>query len=155
MKREDLLKSQSYWTNEIQNELFSIIEEHMSKNKLSRTKLAKNLNVTKGYITQVLSGDFDHKISKMVDLSLSSGKVPLLNFIDIDTFIKNDAEGKFYNIILMNRPKPPIFGVANIPGYSIPEISIGWLSKSTGVENDVKSPTVDSDATTNNNLKAA
>ena len=46
----------------------------MKDKKLNRSQLAKKLGVTKGYITQVLNGDFDHRISKLVDLSLAINK---------------------------------------------------------------------------------
>jgi hypothetical protein len=98
MKRADLLRSKEYWVSQIQNELFSIIEEYMLFKKLNRTQLADELKVTKGYISQVLNGDFDHKVSKLVDLSLASGKVPLLHFIDTDKYIRNDSEGKQYDL---------------------------------------------------------
>ena len=105
MKREELLKSREYWINQIQNDLYGIIEEYMKEKKMNRSELAKELDVTKGYITQVLKGDFDHKISKMVDLALSSGQVPLLYFTKLDKFIKNDSEGKYYEIFPVIRPE--------------------------------------------------
>lgn len=101
MKREDLLKSREYWIVQIQNNLFAILDAYMKKNDLSRTKLAEQLNVTKGYITQILSGDFDHKISKLVDLALASGKVPILNFVDLEQYIKNDELNVCYELMPM------------------------------------------------------
>ena len=101
MKREELLRSRDYWINEIQNELYAAIEEYMKKKKLSRTELANELGVSKGYVTQVLKGDFDHKISKMVDLAISSGKAPIMHFVDMDEYIKDDAKNKSYNLFAM------------------------------------------------------
>ncbi len=42
----------------------------MQKENLTRTKLAEKLHVTKGYVTQVLNGNFDHKLSKLIELAL-------------------------------------------------------------------------------------
>ena len=42
----------------------------MKEKKLNRTKLAQKLQVSKGYVTQLFNGDFDHKLSKLVELTL-------------------------------------------------------------------------------------
>ena len=90
MTREDLLKSKEYWSVQIQSDLFKMIEDYMKERSLNRTQLAEELKVTKGYITQILNGDFDHKISKLVDLSLACGKAPVLHFVDINKYIDHD-----------------------------------------------------------------
>lgn len=99
MEREELLNSESYWTASIQLSLFDSIESFMQKNDLNKTQLAERLNFTKGYISQVLNGDFDHKISKMVKLSLACDAVPLVFFVDKETFIKNDSQDRVYDIV--------------------------------------------------------
>ena len=90
MNRKELVKSPEYWTTQIQLDLFELIENYCKKNNLSKTELAAQLGVTKGYVSQILNGDFDHKMSKLVELSLACGKVPVLQFIDIDNYIKKD-----------------------------------------------------------------
>jgi hypothetical protein len=104
MKRQELLKSSEYWVVQIQNDLFGIINEFMVANKLNRSGLAKKFKVTKGYITQVLNGDFDHKISKLVSLALASGKAPILSFVDLEQYIRNDANGIRYVLQTNTRP---------------------------------------------------
>ena len=91
MKRSEFINSREYWITEIQLKLFKLIENYKTKHKLTRTQIAEKLGVTKGYVTQVLNGDFDHKISKLVDLSLAFGKVPILHFVDADQYIQDDA----------------------------------------------------------------
>lgn len=124
--REDLLKSKEFWMVQIQNELFGIIEEYMKKKKFNRTKLAEEFGVSKGYITQVLNGDFDHKLSKLIEFSLASGKAPYVNFIDLKEYIKNDSENKFYDLIPIVRPtnmtytKMPSQVVIETKGLSTP-----------------------------------
>ncbi|MGB8192713.1 MAG: helix-turn-helix transcriptional regulator [Chitinophagaceae bacterium] len=98
MKREDLLKSKEYWMGQIQNDLFEVIQKYMEKNAFNRTQLAAKLNVTKGYVTQVLNGDFDHKISKLVELAIACNAAPLLYFTDLDKYIKDDSSDKTYNL---------------------------------------------------------
>lgn len=105
MEREELLESKSYWITSIQLELFTAIETYMKKNKLNKTQLAEKLKFSKGYISQVLNGDFDHKLSKMVELSLSCDTIPLIFFVDKETFVKNDSEDKTYKLIPVTRLK--------------------------------------------------
>lgn len=62
----------------------------MEENNLNRTQLAERLGVTKGYVSQILNGDFDHKISKLVDLALLAGKVPIINYKTISDFLDDE-----------------------------------------------------------------
>lgn len=98
MKRQELLESREYWMSEIQNDLYSIVEQYLTENKLSRKDFADQLGVTKGYISQVLNGDFDHKISKLVDLCLAAEKIPILKFVDKKQFIENDRCNLKYDV---------------------------------------------------------
>lgn len=91
MNREELVGSREYWITKIQLDLFNQIKNYMTENQLSRTQLAEKLGVTKGYISQILNGDFDHKISKLVDLSLAIGKVPQIDYPDLHEFINKDS----------------------------------------------------------------
>ena len=93
MNRQELMSNSGYWIAKIQIDLYNHIEDYMKKNKLSRTQLAEELGVSKGYITQVLNGDFNHRLSKLiageksiklisylVELSLAIGRVPEISF---------------------------------------------------------------------------
>ncbi len=51
--------------------------------------LRKKLGVTKGYVSQILNGDFNHRLSTLVDLSLAMGKAPIIQFSDLDKIIEN------------------------------------------------------------------
>lgn len=84
MKREELLKSPNYWLAYIQTGLFNVINEYKIKHKLKDKDLAGKLGVSKGYISQILNGDFDHKISKLVQLSLLCNKIPKITYLDLD-----------------------------------------------------------------------
>ena len=90
MERKKLLKSKEYWLAEIQLNLFKLIENYKTANKLNSTQLAQKLGVTKGYISQILNGNFDHKISKLVELSLAFNKVPTIEYKDLEKTIIED-----------------------------------------------------------------
>ena len=89
--REELLRSKEYWTSDIQLKLFAEIERFMSENGMNRTQLADYLGCTKGYVSQLLSGDYDNKLSKFVELSLSIGKLPILEFEDVESYILSES----------------------------------------------------------------
>lgn len=94
MTREELLRSPEWWTGKIQLDLYREIESFMKQNGMNRTELAGHLHCSKGYVTQLLGGDFDHKISKYVELLLAIGKVPTITLSDIDSIIENDSNHK-------------------------------------------------------------
>lgn len=95
MTHEELLATPEYWTAKMQIELYQKVEEYLQKNKITRTELAKRLNVSKGYISQVLNGDFDHRLSKFVELALFVGYHPKVTFEPI----KQDEEAGIDDII--------------------------------------------------------
>ncbi|GAB3993538.1 hypothetical protein GCM10028807_29000 [Spirosoma daeguense] len=93
MERDELITSREYWITKIQLDLYNQVEQYMKDHELSRTQLANQLNVTKGYISQLLNGDFDHKISKLVDLALVMGKAPQINYVDLQDVISQENQG--------------------------------------------------------------
>lgn len=80
----ELLSTPEYWITRIQLDLYALMEQYMENNNLSRTELARKLGVSKGYISQVLNGDFDHRISKLVELSMAVGMVPQITYIPMN-----------------------------------------------------------------------
>ena len=97
MTRAELLKSPDYWVAYIQVALYNCAEKFMNDNGMNRTQLAEYLGVSKGYISQLLNGDYDHKISKLVDLSLKFGYVPKLEFEELKDYIREDSDRQFYS----------------------------------------------------------
>ena len=92
MTREELLKSPGYWTAGLQMELYRQILAFMESHHMNKTQLAEYLGCTKGYVTQLLNGDFDHKLSKFVELSLAINKIPEISFSDVDEYILSDEK---------------------------------------------------------------
>ena len=90
MARENVLRSSGYWITKIQIALYNCAYRFMKESNKNRTQLAEHLGVTKGYVTQLLNGDYDHKLSKLVDLSLAFGYVPQIDFIPIEEYCEID-----------------------------------------------------------------
>lgn len=85
--REELLKSSEYWITEVQMELYRNVLAYMEKEGLNQTQLAQQLGVSKGYVSQVLNGNFNYTLRKLIELSLAVGKVPVIEFKDINAVI--------------------------------------------------------------------
>jgi transcriptional regulator with XRE-family HTH domain len=91
--QEELMRSRGYWIANIQMDLFKYVDEYMKNNNLNRSQLAEKLGVTKGYISQVLNGEFNHRVATFVDLSLAIGKVPKVEFEDLEEIISHVKDG--------------------------------------------------------------
>jgi len=89
--RKELISSKEYWLVKFQNSLFEQVEKYLKDNKVSKTEFSKKLGVSKGYVSQILNGDFDHKVSKLIELSLAIGMVPFLHFENLDNCIFLDS----------------------------------------------------------------
>lgn len=100
MKKNELYKNKGYLLKKLQYELYDSVHAYMSTHKLNQTKLAEKLNVSKGYISQLLNANFDNKLSKIVELSIAIGKVPSLHLEDYEAvfskqFYESFATSKF------------------------------------------------------------
>ena len=99
MDRKEVLKSPEYWTAKTYNQAESFMKE-TGRNK---TQLAEYLGVSKGYVSQLLNGDYDHRLSKFFELSLAFGVIPQIDFIPVGKYVSDDACSKqFKNIALPN-----------------------------------------------------
>lgn len=94
MDRKQLLSSKEYWLSKIQIDLFNQVTSYLENNKLNRSQLAKRLGVTRGYISQILNGESDHRISKLVELSLAIGLIPDIRFRNLEEYLKTDEKCK-------------------------------------------------------------
>ena len=58
------------WFADAQNELYRQVVTYMEKEGLNQTELACRLGVTKGYISQILKGDFNYTLKKLIAMGL-------------------------------------------------------------------------------------
>lgn len=80
MTHEELQQTTEYWLTKMQLDLYNHIVAYMERNHLNRTQLAKILGVSKGYVTQLLNGDFDHRISTLIQIALKTGYAPTIEY---------------------------------------------------------------------------
>ena len=75
-KNRNKYDSPAYWTQLIQLSLQDNIRHYLEEKHLTQSEFAERLGVSKGYISQILNGDFDHKLSKLTQLALACEMVP-------------------------------------------------------------------------------
>jgi len=92
IKHDDLIKRPEYWLETIQNEIFRQVTTYLKDNNLTQTHFSKQLGVSKGYVSQVMKGEFNYTLKKLIELSLAVGKVPVIVFKPMDEIILTENE---------------------------------------------------------------
>lgn len=95
-----LIKSKIYHLTKLQNKLYGEVDEYLQKNNLSKKDFAEELGVSKGYVSQVLNGGFDHKLSKMFEISIAINKIPHIQFLETEEYKKLELSKRMENIPL-------------------------------------------------------
>ncbi len=106
MDRKEVLQSPEYWTAKTQIELYNQAKSFMEKSGRNQTQLAEYLGVSKGYVSQLLNGDYDHRLSKFFELALAFGVIPQVEFVPVEEYIKEDTYAQqFRGITLSSKDK--------------------------------------------------
>jgi len=112
--REELLKSPDYWFEAAQNDLFAEVKQYLDKENISQTELAEKLNVSKGYISQIMNGNANFTMKKLIEFFISIRRIPKIKYLDFEEVIKKDkSKQESLNpelrggIIISNRFKNP------------------------------------------------
>ncbi len=92
LKREELVTKPEYWLETIQNEIFRQVTAYLKDNNMTQNQLADQLGVTKGYVSQIMKGEFNYTLKNLIKLSLAVGKVPVINFMPLAEIISTESE---------------------------------------------------------------
>ncbi len=90
---KELLQTETYWITKIQNDVYNAVEDYLVANKMTRTQFAQQLGVSKGYVSQVLNGEFNHRLSKLIELALAIGKAPILELENLEEVVEKESKG--------------------------------------------------------------
>ena len=94
ISRKELLTSSEYWIETIQNNIYSELAGFIEKNDISGRELAETLGLSKGRISQILSGkNLNFRLDTLVRLSLAIGRIPGFRLLEIEEYIKLDHSG--------------------------------------------------------------
>ena len=89
--REDVLRTGGYHTTKIQQDLFRAVNDYLRKEGMTRAAFAEKLGVSKGRMTQILNGDFNGRLDRLVALALAAGRVPVLSLVPVEAYVAEDA----------------------------------------------------------------
>lgn len=92
MTREEIINSPSFCVSKIQLELFRKVNTYMEENGMNRTEFAKKLGVSKSYVTQLLNGQFDFRLSKFVELAIAIGFRPTITYTPVPVSVSKRYE---------------------------------------------------------------
>lgn len=76
----------------IQNEIFSLVTAYLKDNKITQSQFAEQLGVSKGYVTQIMKGEFNYTLKKLIELSLAVRKAPVIGFKPLFEIIQTENE---------------------------------------------------------------
>jgi len=108
IKHEELVSRPEYWLETIQNEVFRQVTEYLSINNMTQSQLAIQLGVSKGYVSQIMKGEFNYTLKKLIELSLAIGKAPVIQFMPLKKFnLINDGEVSSTEILPLNKVADP------------------------------------------------
>lgn len=82
LSKKELLESPNYLLSTYQLEIYKQISSFKNENNLTQKELAKRLKVSNAYVSQILNGNFNFTLKKLIELGLMIGKVPYIEFIN-------------------------------------------------------------------------
>ncbi len=94
ISREELLNNQDYWLETLQNDLYREVTEYLQSENITQKELADKMGVSKGYVSQILNGNFNHTIKKLIELSLAIGSVPIVKYKKVADIIEQDHKSR-------------------------------------------------------------
>jgi predicted XRE-type DNA-binding protein len=78
--QKELLRNRDYLLTKYQHEIFREVKQYMEKNELSQKDMANKLGVSDAYVSQILNGNFNFTLKKLIDLGIAIDKVPRIRF---------------------------------------------------------------------------
>src|ERR1017187_1831342 len=88
--RLNFQKRPNYFLTKFQNEIYRQVKSYMESKtpNLTQTDIANKLGVSNSYVSQILNGNFNFTLKKLIELGLMIGKVPELHFVDFEQYWK-------------------------------------------------------------------
>jgi len=90
--KKEIIKSVTYWVTLLQNELYRQLKFYMVENGYNQNDIARKLKVTKGHISQILNGNSNFTLRKLITLAVSIGKVPIIRFVNQKAYLLNELK---------------------------------------------------------------
>lgn len=111
------MRTNEYWFETIQNEIYRKVSEYIKREGITQTQFAEKLGVSKGYISQIMNGNFNYTLKKMIELSLAVEIAPVIDFQNLNDYIKEDFQKRYemqynplFNMPVMQNRVPFVSG---------------------------------------------
>ncbi|MFM9839526.1 MAG: XRE family transcriptional regulator [Cyclobacteriaceae bacterium] len=88
--KEELLKRPNYLLTKYQNEIYRQLVEYMQTNNLTQKDVAERLGASSAYVSQILNGNFNFTLKKLIEIGVMIGKIPVMEFIDPSEFQRRE-----------------------------------------------------------------
>ncbi len=92
-KKENLLQRPNYLLTTYQGEIYRQLKEYMQANKYSQQDISEKLGVSNAYVSQILNGNFNFTLRKLIELAIMIDKVPCLEFVDHKEYWRRCKDG--------------------------------------------------------------
>jgi transcriptional regulator with XRE-family HTH domain len=96
------------------------VEAYLRENNLTQSQFAEKLGVTKGYVSQILNGNYNATLKKLIELSLAVEIAPVFDFKNLNEYIKEDFQKRYemqynplFNLPVMQNRMPLVSGSAS------------------------------------------
>jgi predicted XRE-type DNA-binding protein len=93
LSQQELFEHPNYLLRTYQLEIYRQLSLYMQENNLRNKDIADKLKVSTSYVSQVLNGDFNFTLKKLIELGLMIGKVPYFEFIEPKEYLRREKEG--------------------------------------------------------------
>jgi transcriptional regulator with XRE-family HTH domain len=90
ISKHKLFKHPDYLLSKYQAEVYRQLRQYMDDHGFTQKEVAKHLGVSGSYVNQILKGNFNFTLKKLIELSLMMGKIPTLEFMNIDDYLARE-----------------------------------------------------------------
>ena len=90
ISKHKLFKHPDYLLSKYKAEVYRQLQQYLDDHGLTQKEIANHLGVSGSYVNQVLKGNFNFTLKKLIELSLMMGKVPTLEFVNINDYLVSE-----------------------------------------------------------------
>lgn len=126
--KERLVRGEGYWMEAIQQTIHEALLAYMDKHDLNQTELAKKLGFTRGYVSQLMNGNFNLSQKKIIQLLLKMDMVPDLRVRTVDEYVASSKGAKSGRATQKPALKTPKMAASSSSGVA--QSVMSWASRS-------------------------
>lgn len=102
--KKELYGDPEYWVEKINLDLYELIELYKKEHSCRGKDVAQLLKISPGRLSQLKNnGSTNFSLKKIFDFLLKLGKIPLLEFVELDEYLKKE-ESAFNRKYEVNQP---------------------------------------------------